>query len=168
MWVERNALGQQQCNTTGVWKTGRWYKNSGNGWLLVSTMDELEKENKRLKGINHQLKWKCESQRVSLATDKETFTSCIHRAVKTRQLQAQGFNYVMTISWWLLSFSCQRWAGRRVTIQAPATDPVYQEELRLLLYHVGRKDCLWQLGHLLGHLWQSFPCSLLFINGNVL
>ena len=36
--------------------------------------------------MNHQLKQKFDNQRGSLAANKETFTSCIHRAVKTRQL----------------------------------------------------------------------------------
>lgn len=32
----------------------------------------------------------------------------------------------------------------------------------------GQKDYLWCFSYLWGHLWESFPCSLLFINGNVL
>lgn len=49
----------------------RKFKGNGFGWLLVGT---LEKDNEKLRVINHQLKAKYESQRESLAASKKALS----------------------------------------------------------------------------------------------
>ena len=44
--------------------------------VLLSEIFSLERDNERLRVINHQLKAKCETQRISLAAQKETLISC--------------------------------------------------------------------------------------------
>ena len=67
------------------------YKGYGAGCLLLVVIDTLEKEKEELRVINHQLKAKCESQRVFLAAHKETLISHSQRVGLTKD-QSQDLN----------------------------------------------------------------------------
>lgn len=51
-----------------------YYKDKDIRRVLLSEIFALERNNERLRVINHQLKEKCETQRVSLAAQKETLS----------------------------------------------------------------------------------------------
>ena len=57
-----------------------YYKDKDIRRVFLSKIFALERDNERFRMINHQLKEKCETQRVSLAAQKETLTSSIQRA----------------------------------------------------------------------------------------
>lgn len=60
--------------------------------MLLGAISALGKDNEKLRVINHQFKVKCESQRTSLPSDKETFF-CGLRAKKKTLKFGPGINY---------------------------------------------------------------------------
>lgn len=52
--------------------------------VLLSEIFSLERDNERLRVINHQVKAKCATQGVSLAAQKETLISCRQRAEQAK------------------------------------------------------------------------------------
>ena len=61
-----------------------YYKDKAIRRVLLSEIFALERDNERLRVINHQLKATCETQRVSLAVQKETLISCRQRAEQAK------------------------------------------------------------------------------------
>lgn len=93
-----------------------YYKGKDIRRVLPSEIFALERDNERLRVINHQLKEKCETQRVSLAAQKETLISCSQGAEWAKD-QSQDLIIRMTKLQQRLHF--QLWRSCFLTARAP-------------------------------------------------